>query len=161
MALEIERKFLVSDPDILNRATRKIHIVQGYLSLLPEATVRVRIKDQSGYLTVKGLNSGATRHEWEYEIPLADARQMLSLSQGTIVDKVRHILTDNNGLTWEIDVFASPHPGLILAEVELPSADTPVELPEWIGREVTSDPQYFNSTMAASTKETTKTAKIF
>ncbi|MDE5959031.1 MAG: hypothetical protein K2G59_02550 [Muribaculaceae bacterium] len=70
MALEIERKFLVSDPDILNRATRKIHIVQGYLSLLPEATVRVRIKDQSGYLTVKGLNSGATRHEWEYEIPV-------------------------------------------------------------------------------------------
>lgn len=149
MALEIERKFLVSDPTVLDTAVCKTHIRQGYLSLLPEATVRVRIKGEKAFLTVKGLNTGAIRHEWEYEIPVTDAEEMLQLSQGTIVDKVRHIVTDDNGLTWEIDVFASPRPGLILAEVELASADANITLPDWIGEEVTSDPQYFNSSIAA------------
>lgn len=147
MAKEIERKFLVGDVDAaLADAVKCRHIMQGYLSANPDATVRVRLADDQGFITVKSRNRGAVRNEWEYPIPAADVREMLELSQTRVIDKTRH-LVPYGGLTWEVDVFHS-HPGLVLAEVELPAADTPVDLPPWIGEEVTDNPAYFNSNLA-------------
>lgn len=148
MALEIERKFLVADTSFMAEATEALRIRQGYLSLRPESTVRIRIKGPRAFLTVKGLNNGPVRHEWEYEVPLADAEQMFALCEGTTVDKVRHLVPGPDGHIWEVDVFASPVDGLMLAEVELPSADAQVALPPWLGAEVTDDPRYFNSAIA-------------
>lgn len=149
MAIEIERKFLVDDIDAaLAGAVACERIAQGYLSADPDATVRVRIRGERGFLTVKSRNRGAERGEWEYEIPEADARELLALSRTPIVDKVRHQVPFG-GLVWEVDVFSCPA-GLVLAEVELPRADARLTLPDWVGREVTSDPRYFNSNLALS-----------
>jgi CYTH domain-containing protein len=150
MAKEIERKFLVAQPAaMLAASTGSKRITQGYLSVNPDATVRVRlINSERGFLTVKGRNHGAVRSEWEYEIPAADARQMLELCADTVIDKTRHLVPAADGLTWEVDEFHSPHAGLFLAEVELPAADHPVALPAWLGEEVTSNPAYYNSTLA-------------
>lgn len=148
MAVEIERKFLVADLEAaLAGAVSKSEIAQGYLSPNPEATVRVRVRGERGYLTVKSKNRGIERNEWEYEIPVEDARQMLSLAQSAVVSKVRY-LVPFGGLTWEVDVFSNPA-GLVLAEVELPSADCEVQLPPWLGAEVSGNPAYFNSTLAS------------
>jgi len=147
MAREIERKFLVADSaGAIAGAVSCGRIAQGYLSAAPEATVRVRVRDGRGYLTVKSPNRGAVRGEWEYEIPEADARELLELSQTGVIDKVRYIVPFG-GRRWEVDVFERPA-GVVLAEVELPSEDAPVELPPWVGREVTGDPQYYNSSLA-------------
>lgn len=149
MAIEIERKFLVDDLDAaLAGAVACERIAQGYLSADPDATVRVRIRGERGFLTVKSRNRGAERGEWEYEIPEADARELLALSRTPIVDKVRHRVPFG-GFVWEVDVFSRPT-GLVLAEVELPRADARLTLPDWVGREVTSDPRYFNSNLALS-----------
>ncbi len=129
----------------------QVRIVQGYLSTQKEATVRVRLIEsdgnERGYLTVKGVNRGAVRGEWEYEIPAADARQLLELSRSRIIDKMRYIVP-YAGMTWEVDEFGGDHAGLVLAEVELPTADTAVELPPFVGDEVTGDAHYYNSTLA-------------
>lgn len=147
MALEIERKFLVADvAAAIAGATSASEIAQGYLNPDPEATVRVRVRGQRGFLTVKSKNRGIERNEWEYEIPADDARRMLQLSRTPVISKVRH-LVPYGGLTWEVDVFSNPR-GLVLAEVELPSADYEVLLPPWVGREVSGDPAYFNSNLA-------------
>ena len=147
MAIEIERKFLVADVDAaLAGAISSSEIAQGYLSADPEATVRVRLRGDRGFLTVKSKNRGIERSEWEYEIPADDARGMLRLSRTPVISKVRH-LVPYGGLTWEVDVFSNPQ-GLVLAEVELPTADYDVELPHWLGREVSADPAYFNSNLA-------------
>lgn len=149
MAVEIERKFLIADlRAAIAAATRSERIVQGYLSANPDATVRVRLKGERGYLTVKSRNSGAVRGEWEYEIPGADARELLALSQTPVIDKVRYFVS-HGPLTWEVDVFSSPA-GLAVAEVELPAADAELELPAWVGAEVTGDPRYYNSTISQS-----------
>lgn len=149
MAIEIERKFLVADLDAaLAGAVACERIAQGYLSADPEATVRVRIRGERGFLTVKSRNRGAERGEWEYEIPESDARELLGLSQTPIIDKVRHRVPFG-GLVWEVDVFSRPA-GLVLAEVELPRADVSVCLPPWVGADVTSDARYFNSNLALS-----------
>lgn len=147
MAKEIERKFLVANVDAaISEAVTHKHIVQGYLSTNPDATVRVRIADTQGFLAVKSRNHGAERNEWEYEIPHADALEMLKLSQSRVIDKTRY-LVPFEGFTWEVDLFHS-HPGLALAEVELPGADTPISLPAWIGQEVTDNPAYYNSALS-------------
>lgn len=150
MAMEIERKFLVADPQAVLRAEiGRHHIMQGYLSREPDRTVRVRLLDDRGFLTVKGLTRrGIERREWEFEIPAEDARQMLELCQG-LINKVRH-LVEFGGHTWEVDEFLEPHEGLWLAEVELKSPDEAVELPSWIGEEVTGNPQYYNSNLGKS-----------
>lgn len=148
MAIEIERKFLVADVEAaLAAAVSSSEIAQGYLSPAPEATVRVRVRGERGYLTVKSKNRGIERNEWEYEIPADDARQMLRLSQTAVISKVRY-LVPFGGLTWEVDVFSNPA-GLVLAEVELPSAGCDVLLPPWLGREVSGDPAYFNSNLSS------------
>ncbi|MDE6071218.1 MAG: CYTH domain-containing protein [Muribaculaceae bacterium] len=144
MGLEIERKFLVKNDSFKDIAISHSNIRQGYLSREPERTVRIRIKDDRGFITVKGKNSGAVRLEFEYEIPFADAEKMLGLCSGKILDKTRYNVKFG-GYLWEIDVFHGLDEQLTVAEIELPSADASFEIPDFIGEEVTGNPRYYNS----------------
>jgi len=147
MSTEIERKYLVVGDAWRQRATSKSHIVQGYLARGRRSTVRVRIKDGNlATLTIKSRQRGVSRSEFEYRIGLEDARDLLALCGRTRIEKVRHTVPQGR-LVWEIDVFISP-PDLVMAEVELESADQAVKVPKWIGREVTEDPDYRNSRLA-------------
>lgn len=149
MAKEIERKFLVSGDEYRRLAVSSSDIMQGYLSTNPEATVRVRIADGRAWLTVKSRSIGAERGEWEYEIPADDARQMVAACGLPMLSKTRYRIPTPEGLCWEVDEFHNPCPGLVVAEIELPAADTPFARPSWLGTEVTGQPQYFNSAMMA------------
>jgi CYTH domain-containing protein len=146
MPLEIERKFLVSD-DGWRGEWPQSTIRQGYLTTDDATTVRVRIDGVRASLTVKGECAGAVRSEYEYPIPVEHAREMLQLCRPPLIEKVRHRVAFG-GLTWEIDVFAGDNAGLVVAEVELAHAEQPVEMPPWIGREVTDDVHYRNSYLA-------------
>lgn len=148
MGIEIERKFLVAGDGWRDLVTATQQLRQGYLTAGGGVVVRVRtVDDRIGYLTVKAGGSALARAEFEYEIPIADARQMLGYSRGTQVEKIRHTL-DLAGGDWVIDEFQGRHAGLRIAEVELQSDTAPLELPDWIGDEVTGDPQYYNSSLA-------------
>ena len=147
MAKEIERKYLVINDSYKHMATNSIEISQGYLSRKIEATVRVRIANQTARLTIKGANSGIVRNEWEYEIPLNDAREMLSnCVSGRLIIKTRYIVPFA-GYVWEVDNFHGDLEGLTIAEIELPDKDPTFSLPPFIGREVTGDPAYYNSNL--------------
>ena len=146
MGIEIERKFLVVGDGW--RQGAGVSYAQGYLNRDPQRTVRVRIAGERAFLTVKGVSRGATRAEFEYEVPLADAAQMLELSDGPVVRKVRR-LVEHAGSTWEVDEFEGENAGLVVAELELASEDQHFEKPDWLGREVTDDPRYYNSSLAA------------
>ena len=149
MAKEIERKFLVSDDSYKAMSTACHHICQGYISMRKEGTVRVRVRDYNAFLTVKGINRGAVRDEWEYPVPVADAMEMLrSVTEGNVIEKHRYIVPFR-GKTWEVDAFGGALSGLVLAEVELTAADEAVELPPFVGEEVTGDSRYYNSSLAA------------
>lgn len=148
MATEIERKFLVVSDSFRASAVESRHIIQGYITRSQDRVVRVRVAGDCGYLTVKTANTGAVRGEWEFAIPVADARDLLGICQGRIIAKTRYIIPADNGLRWEVDVFENDLAGLVTAEIELPSADTPFTLPAFVGREVTDDPRYFNSALA-------------
>ena len=143
--LEIERRFLVRDVAVLQGAAG-VPYRQGYLSLDPERIVRVRQAAGRGYLTVKGRSEGAARAEFEYEIPAADAEALFALCRQPLIEKTRYTVL-HAGLTWEIDVFAGANDGLVLGEVELPAADTPIVLPVWAGEEVTLDARYQNASL--------------
>ena len=147
MATEIERKFLV-EGDFLSEATSKTRIVQGYICSEKGRTVRVRIRGDKGYLTVKGAasSSGLSRYEFEREVPLEDAEQMLRLCEQESINKERY-LVPYKGHTWEVDVFHGHNEGLILAEIELSREDEPFERPSWLGKEVTGDRRYYNSVL--------------
>ena len=147
MGTEIERKFIVSDASVVDRF-EGVPYRQGYLSTVPARTVRVRIAGDHAYITIKGTNAGATRAEFEYEIPLDDAQALLPMCEPPLVEKTRYRI-EHGGLTWEVDVFEGDNAGLVMAEVELPSADTHVEIPGWIGEEVTGDPRYYNANLVA------------
>jgi adenylate cyclase len=148
MAKEIERKFLVSNTDYRRLAVSTHHIVQGYLNTDPKATIRVRLKDDQAFLTVKGKNVGAVRDEWEYQIPVDDAAAMLnSCASGRVIDKTRHIVPFDNHI-WEIDEFHGDLSPLTIAEIELSNADEAFELPDFIGDEVTGDVRYYNSSLS-------------
>lgn len=149
MAKEIERKYLVVDQKYKDVAVKAIVIEQGYLNRDPLRTVRVRIKGNEGFITVKGPNDGISRDEWEYEINVNDAREILSrLCDGVRLSKTRYIVP-YGGLVWEVDEFHGFLDGLVIAEVELPYTDTVVaELPDFIGREVSDDIRYYNSSLA-------------
>jgi len=148
MATEIERKFLVEGDEWRQEAT-SFEFRQGYLSTVKERTVRVRVVGDEGTLTVKGTTVGATRSEFEYEIPAADARRMLDeLCERPIINKTRHVLR-HGGNVWEIDEFGGANAGLVVAEIELSSEDEAFERPPWLGEEVTHDPRYFNSNLIA------------
>lgn len=147
MALEIERKFLVDEKklpaQILINGEK---ISQGYLSVEPARTVRVRIKGERGFLTIKSVNVGIVRQEFEYEIPLEDAEEILKLCE-KVLEKVRYKV-EYAGHIWEIDIFGGRLAGLILAEVELTAPKEILELPDWLGDEVSDNPKYFNSNLA-------------
>jgi CYTH domain-containing protein len=146
MAHEIERKFLVTGTSWKNGA-HGVHYRQGYLSTAKERTVRVRTDCTRGVVTIKGLTHGITRLEFEYEIPLDDARQLLDLlCERPLIEKTRYHL-DAGRHTWTIDEFHGDNKGLIVAEVELESASQPFAEPAWLGAEVSNDPRYFNANL--------------
>jgi CYTH domain-containing protein len=148
MGNEIERKFLVREGAWREAGVENYR--QGYLSTLKERTVRVRTINGKGYLTVKGKSIGASRLEFEYEIPFKDAEEMLdSLCEKPLIEKNRYKL-DQDGFTWEVDVFFGDNEGLILAEVELQSEDQIFERPEWVREEVTNDPRYYNANLISN-----------
>ena len=147
MGLEIERKFLLKTTEPLQGLTGVV-IRQGYLSDTSQANLRVRIKAERAYLTVKSKAVGLVRKEFEYEIPVQDAEEMLlQFCQKPLIEKTRYKL-DYAGYTWEIDVFVGENAGLVLAEVELATAKDTLELPDWIAREVTQDKRFYNAYLA-------------
>jgi adenylate cyclase len=149
MAKEIERKFLVKDNTWRGQDGGK-HYRQGYLSTVKERTVRVRTTGDKGFITIKGISVGATRSEYEYEIPPADAIEMLDrLCERPLIEKTRYRIL-NEGLVWEIDEFEGGNRGLIVAEVELKDETQSITLPVWVGQEVTDDPRYFNANLVAN-----------
>lgn len=145
MFQEIERKFLVAG-DFRSSATGSMRIIQGYLCSVPERTVRVRIMGKKGFITIKGKSSdsGASRFEWEKEIPVEEAGKLLTLCEPGIIDKTRYIV-DVDGYIYEVDEFHGDNEGLLLAEIELSSEHQIFVKPEWLGKEVTGDPEYYNS----------------
>ena len=147
MGVEIERKFLVIDDGWREAAGTGTTIHQGYLATTPERTVRVRVADDGAWLTIKGASRGAVRAEFEYPIPRDEAAHLLSLSETSIVEKIRFRVA-HAGRTWEVDVFGGENAGLVLAEIELESEDAAVELPRWVGQEVTGRPEFSNSQLA-------------
>ncbi len=144
--IEIERKFLVLNTDFIALATAKNRIVQGYLNSNPERTVRVRIKGNKGFLTIKGKGneSGTTRLEWETEIPLDEAEKLISLCENGVIDKIRYEILSGKH-TYEVDVFEGENAGLLMAEIELDSENEAFEKPSWLGQEVTGDNRYYNA----------------
>lgn len=149
MAVEIERKFLVRNEDWRDAVTESHEIRQFYLARTGHAVVRVRIRgERRARLTVKGAGTGIERAEYEWDIPLDDARALAALAEGREIRKRRHLLPAGS-LIWEIDVFED---GLVLAEIELPEAGCAFDRPGWLGEEVTGDPAYFNATMALGAK---------
>lgn len=147
MALEIERKFLVDEKKIaeLNLSNGE-KISQGYLSTEPNKTVRVRIKNNRGFLTIKSKNVGIVRSEFEYEIPVEDAEEILQLCEPKVLQKIRYKV-EHAGKIFEVDIFFGKQQGLILAEVELNSPNEKIDLPNWLGEEVSDNPKYFNSNL--------------
>ena len=154
MAQEIERKFLV-DTARWRPAGPGIALRQGYLSSQPERTVRVRLEGGAGKLTIKGITTGVTRTELEYEIPAADAEQLLALCERPLIEKVRHT-EQHEGKTWEIDVFGGENEGLVMAELELGSEDEPFTAPPWAIEEVSHDPRYYNANLGKAPYRTWK-----
>jgi adenylate cyclase len=146
MAVEIERKFLI-DPLSLGSLPTGHVIKQGYIATADRTTVRIRVREQQAYLTIKGPTTGLSRQEFEYPIPVDDALMMLnSLCQKPLIEKTRHLI-EYAGHCWEVDVFCGDNEGLIVAEVELKSEDEAVNLPLWITQEVTGDRRYYNSSL--------------
>lgn len=149
MALEIERKFLVRDDSWQDHVQGRRNLRQGYLTAGGEVTVRVRTDGSRAWVTIKGASRGISRAEFEYEIPPTDAEALLALCQGRLVEKCRHIVPHGDK-AWEVDVFSGCNRGLVLAEIELATDSETVELPSWIGEEVSHDPRYSNARLAVT-----------
>ena len=149
MGIEIERKYTVNEhvQEFIKTLSDGEEICQGYLNAAPERTVRVRIKGRKAYLTIKGKNEGISRLEFEYEIPLEDARQLLLICEPYCIEKIRYTFSLDN-LIWELDVFKGRLEGLIIAEIELNDENEVIKLPDWIEKEVSHDPRYYNSNLA-------------
>ena len=148
MAFEIERKFLVVG-EFKSLASNSYRITQGYLSSVPERTVRVRIKGDGGFITIKGKSndSGMSRYEWEKEIPVNEAEELLKLCEAGIIDKTRYEVVFENQ-TFEVDEFYGENEGLIMAELELESESSTIIKPSWLGVEVTGDKRYYNAQLS-------------
>lgn len=144
--IEIERKYLVKSDDFKSVFSKKSEIAQGYLSSVTERTVRVRIKGEKGFLTIKGIGNetGISRFEWEKEIAVDEAKQLLKLCEKGVIEKTRYEVNYQNHII-EIDVFHGENEGLILAEIELKDENETIEKPDWLGEEVTNDKRYYNS----------------
>ena len=158
--MEIERKYLVTSDCYKKLAVARYHIRQGYISREKTGTVRVRITDDKAYLTIKGKPAAGhfARYEWEKEIDVQEAEELMKLCQGTVIDKTRWIVpaetvdnlqltVDNLQLIWEVDEFHGKHKGLVVAEIELDNEEQSFEIPDFIGDEVTHDPRYYNANM--------------
>jgi len=145
MMQEIERKFLVKG-DFRPFVSKSTQIVQGYLSSVPERVVRVRIKGDKGFLTIKGKvsESGASRFEFEKEITVAEAAELMKICEPGVINKVRH-LVNNEPYVFEVDEFLGENEGLIVAEIELPDENAAFSKPDWLGKEITGDMRYYNS----------------
>ncbi|MGB5983542.1 MAG: CYTH domain-containing protein [Nonlabens sp.] len=148
--IEIERKYLIKNLDFLG-SVQGSKIVQGYLSKDPERAVRVRISGNSAFLTIKGKssNSGLSRYEWETEITVEEAQDLLKICLSGVIDKTRYELA-HEGQTWVIDIFHRENLGLILAEIELSSEGQEFSTPKWVDKEVTGDPRYYNSYLSSN-----------
>ena len=154
MGIEIERKFLIIGDDWRTQVEKSVRMAQGYLNDMQalragsqKASVRVRIAGSQAFLNMKSRELGHTRQEFDYEIPMADAEDLLKLCVGGLIDKTRHYVR-HAGFLWEIDVFEGENAGLQVAEIELPSADTVFERPDWAGRQVTDELRYYNLALA-------------
>ena len=148
MGIEIERKFLVLD-ERWRTLGAGVAMRQGYLSSHPDRVVRVRIEGDAAVLTIKGRSVGASRGEWEYPIPLADAEQFLaSLCEQPLIEKTRYRI-EHQGMLWEVDEFFGANAGLVVAEIELAAEDQPFSRPDWLGAEVTDDARYYNANLIA------------
>lgn len=145
MAIEIERKFLVVNDAW--RSAPAVYFCQGYLNRNSERTVRVRIAGTDGYLTIKGVSNGASRAEFEYDIPVADAKELLHMCDGPLIEKYRRKIT-HEGMLWEVDEFLGDNEGLVVAEIELVSEEQLFAKPDWVGVEVTADTRYYNSNLS-------------
>lgn len=146
MAKEIEFKYLVKNDGYKEMADSCVKITQGYLSRVPERTVRVRIYGKKGFITIKGKNRGAIRDEFEYEIPLEDAREIMKMCETPILEKIRYIVK-YRGRCWEVDEFLGELSPLVTAEIELRDADEKYDVPDFIGEDITGDPAYYNSNL--------------
>ncbi len=146
MAKEIEHKYLVKDTTYREMAESSVRITQGYLCREPGRTVRVRVKGERGYLTVKGVTRDDTREEYEYEIPVADAVRMMALCDGRVLDKTRY-LVPFGGYLWEVDEFHGDLSPLVTAEIELQKSTRDYPLPPFVGEDVTGNPKYYNSNL--------------
>lgn len=146
MLQEIERKFRVKNTTFLQETTSKFKIVQGYLNSNPDRTVRIRLKENKAFITVKGKSNdaGTTRFEWEKEINYTEAEQLIQLCEDFIIEKIRYEVTYLNQL-FEIDIFEGKNTGLIIAEIELESPNQKVVFPDWLGKEVTGDVRFYNA----------------
>ena len=149
MNQEIERKYLVTSDCYKAMAVARYHIIQGYISREKTGTVRVRITDDKAYLTIKGKPTAGhfARYEWEKEIDVTDARELLQLCQGNLIDKTRWIVPAGEGLKWEVDEFHGKHQGLVVAEIELVDEEQVFTKPSFIGEDVTDNPRYYNANM--------------
>lgn len=146
MGLEIERKYLVKDDSFKALAKKESRIIQGYLSSVKERTVRIRIKGEQAFITIKGIGnaSGASRYEWEKSIPVTEAEELLKICEPGVIDKTRY-LVDFEGQTFEVDEFYGENEGLTVAELELEDEHQAIQKPSWLAEEVTGDVRYFNS----------------
>ena len=148
MAIEIEHKFLLANNDWHEHISSSIKYRQGYLSSLATSSIRVRISDKRAWLNIKSATIGASRNEYEYEIPLHDANEIITiLCRKPIIEKTRHFVI-HDGNTWEIDEFEGVNQGLIIAEIELSAIGKEFSKPHWIGKEVTHDLRYYNNNLA-------------
>lgn len=149
MAYEIERKFLVTNTNFIKEASSKEYIVQAFLNRNPDRTVRIRIKDDKAFITVKGVSNaeGTTRREWEYAIPVSDAKEMLKICEEGAIEKWRYLIPVGNHI-FEVDIFEGENKGLIVAEVELESEEETFQKPTWLGKEVTGNVAYYNSQLS-------------
>ena len=147
MGGEIERKFLLKNANWRKGPNESTKIRQGYLSSNIDRTIRVRTMGKIGIITIKGRTTNMTRKEYEYEIPFDDATELFELCEQPLIEKTRYKIVYNSKV-WEVDEFEGVNQGLILAEIELNSEDEEIEIPEWIGKEVTLDPRYYNSNLA-------------
>lgn len=147
LALEIERKFLVANEGWKAQADKGSLIKQGYLSTTPERNVRVRLKGEKAFITIKGKTTGISKPEFEYEIPKADAKAMMHLCEKPLIEKTRYLVSGPDGKLWELDVFEGDNQGLIIAEIELNAENEVFEIPDWTGKEVTEDTRYYNASL--------------
>lgn len=148
MAIEIEHKFLLRNNDWRQNITRSVQYQQGYLSSKASSSIRIRISDEKAWLNIKSATIGTHRHEYEYEIPLQDANEIINtLCSKPIIKKTRHIVINDTN-TWEIDEFHEENEGLIIAEIELKEIGESFLKPHWLGEEVTQDSRYYNNNLA-------------